>query len=76
VSEGLVPSEAVKENVFYALPLASGGFLSTFYVLCLRDASPQSLHSCSHSILLPVHPYPNFSFLQGCHSYWMKGFPV
>ena len=41
----MVPSEGIKDNLFHASPLASGGLLAIFGVSRLIDASP---HLCLH----------------------------
>lgn len=48
---GLVPSRAVPENLFHALPLDSGGLLAIFGIPWLAEASPRYLPSESHRIL-------------------------
>ena len=48
---GLVPSRAVSENLFHALPLDSGGLLAIFGIPWLVEASPRYLLSESHGIL-------------------------
>lgn len=53
VSAGLVPPEAVRENLFDASLLAAGGFLAMSGIPWLVNAPPQSpqpLPSCAHGV--------------------------
>lgn len=52
VSAGLVPSESLRENLFQASLLDSGGLLAICGIPWFVSASPQSLPSSSHGILL------------------------
>ena len=58
---GLVPSEAVRENLFHASLLASGGLLAIFGVLWLVDISlPICLHlhlAVSFCVFALVSPF-------------------
>lgn len=70
---GLVPAEAVKEDLFYASLLVFGGLLAISGILWLVNESPSSLPSWSHGVL-PVCPSlcPNFPLLRGHESYWIR----
>lgn len=61
---GLAPSGTVRENLFHASPLASGGLQAIFGIPWLVDASLQSLPSSSYGTLpvgLAVYQISPFS---------------